>query len=308
MSAPTNAWRHVHASAQGTSHASTGAPCQDAASARLVSSVDGDVLVLACSDGAGSASHSHLGARWACDTVLGEVSDFLAAGGSVATVTRAHAEDWYLQAHRCLAERAAEEGLAPRQLACTLLVAVVAPTASAFMQIGDGAIVIAPSPDAGVPSASAEYVPVFWPQSGEYANMTYFLTEPEALTHLVLDTERGRVDEVALFSDGIQSLALRFEERAVHAPFFRPMFARLRHEPAGLSSPLAGQLEQFLNSANVNARTDDDKTLVLATRRPAPADSSIPAANGPAHPPSEVAGGAPSATPNDDANATAGAR
>jgi hypothetical protein len=49
------------------------------------------------------------------------------------------------------------------------------------------------------------------------------------------------------------------------------MFARLRREREGQSRPLLRELRAFLGSAPVNQRTDDDKTLVLATRLRPPA-------------------------------------
>jgi hypothetical protein len=74
-----------------------------------------------------------------------------------------------------------------------------------------------------------------------------------------------RVDELALFTDGLQPLALHYASRTVHAPFFVPMFDSLRRSTDidGLESPL----KQFLKSKPVIDRTDDDKTLMLATRR-----------------------------------------
>jgi hypothetical protein len=77
-----------------------------------------------------------------------------------------------------------------------------------------------------------------------------------------------RVDEIALFSDGLQMLALQFDTRRAHAPFFQPMFARLRTEAPGESTTLTGLLTEYLGSPVINKRTDDDKTLVLATRLP----------------------------------------
>jgi hypothetical protein len=44
------------------------------------------------------------------------------------------------------------------------------------------------------------------------------------------------------------------------------MFARLRGERQGQPRGLLEELRAFLASAPVNQRTDDDKTLVLATR------------------------------------------
>ena len=71
---------------------------------------------------------------------------------------------------------------------------------------------------------------------------------------------------MALLTDGLQGLALRFDTREAHGPFFEPMFARLRAEGEGEPESLREELRAFLGSAPVNQRTDDDKTLVLATR------------------------------------------
>jgi len=75
---------------------------------------------------------------------------------------------------------------------------------------------------------------------------------------------RERIQEVALLTDGLQMLALNFAARKPHAPFFEPLFTALR----GAVSPddLVVPLRAFLDSDAVNSRTDDDKTLVLATR------------------------------------------
>ena len=71
---------------------------------------------------------------------------------------------------------------------------------------------------------------------------------------------------MALLTDGLQGLALRFASREAHGPFFEPMFARLRREARRGLDGLHGELARFLDSPAVNQRTDDDKTLVLATR------------------------------------------
>lgn len=263
-------WRVLRASVVGTSHAKTGAPCQDASDAARLPSSDGEVLGLACSDGAGSARLSHEGSSLACAAILGEVHDFLERH-PLRAATRDIVEAWFVGVHAAIAARATELDAVPRDLACTLLLAVVGPDAAVFAQIGDGAIVV----DA---SGGAEYAPVFWPQSGEYANMTYFATEPEALRHLSVALVHDRaVNEVAIFSDGLQGLALRFEERSAHAPFFRPMFAHLRRQPAGDAPALDAGIRAFLDSPPVNGRTDDDKTLVLATRHPAGGSTAAPA-------------------------------
>lgn len=291
--APT--WRILRGSARGTSHAATGAPCQDASEARVLDARGEQIVLLACADGAGSAPLSHEGAQLACAAVIGEASDFLRRH-PLDAVDRAAVEEWFVGVHASVADRAGELEAPVRDLACTLLLAVVGASRAVFAQIGDGAMVV----DDGTPGG---YAPAFWPQSGEYANTTYFATEPEAIRHLQFAAVEGRtVEEVALFSDGLQPLALRYEERTAHAPFFRPMFARLRALTPEEAPSLEPGLLAFLDSAPVNARTDDDKTLVLATRRapavvslvPEPSPRPVPAgeADAPVAPAAPVAGGA----------------
>ena len=71
------------------------------------------------------------------------------------------------------------------------------------------------------------YRTVFWPQSGEYLNTTNFLTDEEFERRLELHALAERVDELALLTDGLQMLALRYADKSVHSPFFLPMFQAL---------------------------------------------------------------------------------
>ena len=50
------------------------------------------------------------------------------------------------------------------------------------------------------------------------------------------------------------------------APFFGAMFARLDGGVSGRNRPLSRNLADYLGSAAVTDRTDDDKTLLLAAR------------------------------------------
>jgi hypothetical protein len=145
----------------------------------------------------------------------------------------------------------------PRELACTALLAVVGPSDAAFAQLGDGAIVLGGEP---------EYRTVFWPEPSEYANSTDFLTDERFADAIHFTTVSTPVSELAILTDGLQRLALDFATRKPHPGFFRPLFGRLRSvdNTEELYEPFRG----FLDSPQVNARTDDDKTLILATRRP----------------------------------------
>src|SRR2546428_234819 len=59
-------WKLLYGSVAGTSHERRSESCQDYALGRIVFDSDREVLVVACSDGAGSCPHSSLGAKLAC--------------------------------------------------------------------------------------------------------------------------------------------------------------------------------------------------------------------------------------------------
>jgi hypothetical protein len=248
-------WKILNASCAGTSHLKSGQPCQDHASADVVEAGDERALVAACADGAGSAAFSEVGARLACARIVQQITGAVENGLQVGQIDRAQVLQWCRAVRADLEAEAQGREVPMRELACTLLLAVVGKTAAAFAQIGDGAIVV---------RKDDAYQAAFWPQSGEYVNTTNFLTDTEWERRLEFKTEEGSVIDVALFTDGLQPLVLDYAEKAPYARFFGPMFARLRDSQA--PDELLVQLRRFLDSPRVNDRTDDDKTLILATR------------------------------------------
>jgi hypothetical protein len=248
----------------GTSHAAEGRPCADACEVAVFGAPRRDVTLAAvAADGAGSAARGEEGARLACGAVIDRARRALPEALCSEELKRFDAPRAmpFVTAVRERIDAAARSEGRPRgDFACTLLVALVGERAAAFLQVGDGAIVY--RGDRG------DYVPAHWPAQGEYANCTSFVTEDRVSERLQAVGVEG-VHEVALLTDGLQALALRYAQRAVHGPFFEPMFDRLRRERARVRRGLARELRAFLDSPAVNARTDDDKTLVLATRLPA---------------------------------------
>ncbi len=75
-----------------------------------------------------------------------------------------------------------------RDYACTLLFALVGVEAAVFRQIGDGVIV--------VNDQSSHWSWVFWPERGEFANTTFFVTDAVAADHLRFDQRHGSIDVV----------------------------------------------------------------------------------------------------------------
>jgi len=250
-------WRFVNSSIPGTSHLESGALCQDVSVVGIISCADSDdLLVAVASDGAGSASLAHIGAAIACSVAYENVKAFLSSGVEVPDFASFNPQQLLRDVRLAITERAEIDGMTTRDFACTLLVAGVSDTSSMFLQIGDGAIVI---------GSEQGRRAVFWPEAGEYANMTYFVTDESAGDHLQVSVVADVLSEIAVFTDGLQRLALRYDERCPHDPFFAPLFQSVRtwttsHE--GLISALVTWME----SDAVNSRTDDDKTLILGVR------------------------------------------
>ena len=68
-----------------------------------------------------------------------------------------------------------------------------------------------------------------------------------------------------MFTDGIERIALDFSNNTPYQPFFNRMIGPLlESQNFGKDQNLSKHLSNFLNSENVNSRTDDDKTLILA--------------------------------------------
>jgi len=222
------------------------------------------VLVAVACDGAGSASRS-------LDGAILTVSRFLREFGEAAQrscfdeITREFAVDWLSRMRAEIKDRADADDVASREFACTILGAIIGENRAAFMQIGDGAIVVSNR------SEPDDYGWIFWPQHGEFANQTNFITQDNALEVLDFEAEDHCIDEIAIFTDGIERLVLDLTEKTAHSPFFRTLFGWLmKTEPAEVETEISTSpvLSTYLGSKQINDRTDDDKTLILATRRP----------------------------------------
>jgi hypothetical protein len=247
-------WRFAAARATGTSHLRAGLPCQDRLACILLS--DG-TLVAAMADGAGSASAGELGAEIAVDSLVTQIHRFFDEGRSDLQVMLREAA---AQAREAVSSEALKQGVAPRSFASTLLALVVTPEGGGALQIGDGLIVVSDGGDG--------WSWVFWPQRGEYANTTYFLTDDDALERIQVEAFPGTVTDVALMTDGLEPLALHYASKTVHDLFFSGMFRPLLQSDGEAEiGELSESLQQFLSSERVGSRTDDDVSLILATRR-----------------------------------------
>lgn len=218
-----------------------------------------DTVVLIASDGAGSATHSHVGADAACGSFVNAVLKSIDGCEDLAQLSDDAIESWVSQAIQGVADAAAVTDTPLRQLACTLVAVVTSPTHCISLHIGDGGIV----------ARRGDAIEVLsWPEQGEYANTTHFVTDADALQRLRVTRTTEPVSDLAVFTDGLQGLLLDFAKSSAHDPFFQQMFGALRALPNEQLETFSSSLAEWLASESVCRRTDDDKTLLLASLSP----------------------------------------
>jgi hypothetical protein len=214
---------------------------------------DTEFFIGIAADGAGSTTDGGRGAEIACRNLSTQIIGAVRDSGDLSRITDEQVRDWITAARQAIADEAEDNGKRLREYACTILGAVAGNGRAVFFQIGDGAIVTA---------SGTEYQTIFWPEQGEYANTTFFITDEGYPDNLhVLHAESP--DGIALFTDGLQNLALSFATKSAHPGFFQPLFTALQKNP---EDGFSAQLEKFLSRDDISARSDDDKTLVLAVR------------------------------------------
>ena len=245
------AWSAAGASVRGSSHVHTDTPCQDAHAHRVL----GDNLVVVLADGAGSALQSREGAQRAVAVACDALS------GTMARALPLTPDKWnqlmsrvFARTRAALAERAESGGLSA--MATTLTCVVASSRQLVVAQLGDGVV-------AAIDRAGTLFSAVP-PQRGEYANETVFLTAKDALERIDVQIYPGPVQALVATTDGLLRLALN-SDCEPFAPFFEPLIRFV--EGAGPGRSTEGKLAAFLQSERVCARTDDDKTLVVALRR-----------------------------------------
>lgn len=249
-------WRVVAASEIGSSHIANGSDCEDSCWVQVDMLPAGQPLLsIFVSDGAGSAAKGGEGAELAIQAAAVFIAEKLKQGEFGLSDTLA--TDLVAFIRERIYKKAEAGGLKARDFACTFLGLLSSPMGTLVLQIGDGGVVL----DVG---SGLELAVI--PMGGEYANMTCFLTDEDAITVLVTKTYADPVLRAAAFSDGLQRLALNMATNTPHEPFFTPFFNGMTKATLEQEDHLQHLLVRFLGGAAVNERTDDDKTLVLAVR------------------------------------------
>jgi hypothetical protein len=251
-------WRLVAASVTGSSHTAANTSCQDSNWATPSGgNAEAPVLCAFVADGAGSAARGGEGAEMAMEAAARFMNaqalehGFIPSGDILLECAKS--------VRLTIEGAATDAGLPLRDYACTFLGAVSAASHTALIQIGDGGIVIDTGDGLSMPIR---------PMSGEYANMTCFITDEDALDRVECRVFPGIAKNLAMFTDGIQRLATNMATHTPHEGFFTNFFRVLAASSAEDEEILHHSLVAFLSSPEVDERTDDDRTLVLASLLP----------------------------------------
>lgn len=235
------------ASAIGKGHIDQNIPCQDAFSF----SFKHGLLVAVVCDGAGSAKASEIGAKECANTVCNFLLEHF--DGKSLDCDQAIFERCLIVVRNRLEVCASELGLTIRDLACTLVGAVLNEERGCLFHIGDGIAVV--ELDDGSSKISL-------PENGEYSNETYFVTGSDWQEHLRVEKFSGVARSLVLMSDGAMSFAAKGGE--LFAPFMDPVKTYLSSVPEAEGNIA---LHDTLADERTWKITIDDKTILVALRQ-----------------------------------------
>ena len=202
-------WRQAHGLVVGNDHIESNTPCQD----NVYYVGKNGLHVLAVSDGAGSKQYSQFGSEIAtkavCNYLIEEFDNLY-----ISSETYGKSQDEIKEAQKMVKEsifnyvkrkiisKAEELQVEVDELACTLLFVAKKDEKVIMGHIGDGVI-------AGLfNSGSNEMLKVLsHPENGEQINITFFLTDPDAIEHFRVSAERmSNLTGLMLMSDGAEEV------------------------------------------------------------------------------------------------------
>lgn len=262
-------WRIARASVIGTGHIRADMPCQDSNYVMQV----GDSVIMAVSDGLGSAAYSDVASKFVCTEIVTRLSDVLLKASPQRPSLFAAVQKFFVQAETpvldikqammdaadatrtALIELAKTNQHELREYGCTLLVAILSPDAWHVLHIGDGAVV-------GIESATIVKT-LSAPDNGEYINVTIPLTSSEYRNHLRYSHGDEALYGMALLSDGVQPMCINYKTGVAYAGFFTPLVQWLANTPDSALSQADPNLSKLLDSDKLRQKSDDDMTLVL---------------------------------------------
>lgn len=238
------------ASVIGASHVASKTPCQDNHHYEFLDNNEG--IVACVSDGMGSASHAQLGSLTAAQFV----TQFLKAeielkntDEEIITIIK----EGFIQTNEKLLEVANENEITIKDLNATLLVFLSLGERQFYGQVGDCTL---------IGKEEKGYSVIAKQQRGEYANATFSICNLDSVENGIFEKVEEYYSEVALMSDGMESISISAKDKKVSELFFNPFFKVFDH--ANLDQDKVEEsLKKFLDSKRISQKTDDDKTMLF---------------------------------------------
>lgn len=238
------------ASVTGSSHIKNNIPCQDAFAFKTV----GGAAVIAVADGLGSAAKSDIGALTAVNTVVNEVSTYLADHPAEEIDFPVLLKQSVYKVRESLEHASLEYDCNLKDLACTLISVILFDDTMIIAHIGDGAVIA--RKETGLLVASS-------PGESEYTNEVIPITASDWEREIRFSPLLAHLTDVMVTSDGCQRASLK-KINGDFIPFdnfCEPVFSYFR----ALESDKNGMedLRGFLTSRKLSENSDDDKTMVV---------------------------------------------
>ncbi len=247
-------WRFTAKSVIGSYHVSSGLPCQDSSYA----CADDELFIAAIADGAGSGKLTHISSQW---LTRYSVDSILAMDAIPDSFDAWMKYIWRLlgELNRNIVAMADKYQCSGSDLATTFILTVAGDSFILGVQIGDGATAVGSNGD-------GKFQLLTQPSHGEYYNETSFITSPDYVNNCQIKYVPEKIDNIILFSDGLQMLALDMKSKPPRsfAPFLTPFVEFVRNNDDRKDRDI--RLEGFLRSPRLLERTNDDKSINVAVR------------------------------------------
>lgn len=237
------------ASVIGKAHIKSDLPCQDSHAFDILPNIG---IIAAVSDGMGSARYAHIGSDIASmyfvKTLKERYYEEMSDDAVIDLIKQT-----YLRTQERLALEADIMGCHIKDLNATLLVFLSLHSRQFYGQVGDCCL---------IGKTETGYKVIASQQRGEYANATFSVCNPDSIENGFFARIDGFYQDVALMSDGVESVTVSSSDQSVSHLFYDPFFKAFHH-PQYESKSVSDSLSRFLSSDRINQKTDDDKTLLF---------------------------------------------
>ena len=245
--------RTAGSSIQGRSHIAHGKPCEDAWAASSAALSDKCRAVVVC-DGAGSKPKGKIGAEITSSLMstwlVEHVDSLFCCQDSLEELKQQIVSTIQDAINNHIAEEKSDDSI--MDYCCTFLGVVIDKNNGWFAcHIGDGGIVA---------KNTAETFIVSGPCKGEYANVTYFITESDANEHLNIYCNTKPAYSFALFSDGLERSLIQTQTNTI-APAVGRILDWLQDNS---ENAVTHAIENSLKSVFSQSTTDDCTLAILS--------------------------------------------